>query len=317
MIGARVNGNIVPFDHSLETGDRVEIVTSRNSSGPKHEWLSIVKSSTARGKINQWFRAQNKDENVIKGKELLEKEATRKGFSFGELLGSDAKQEAVLRRYNFNNIDQLYASVGHGGIKEGQIITRFVNEHNKDNERKLRQDLINMTVDERIVAQNMQIDSSETKNKSSKSGIVVQGIGDLSVRFSKCCSPVPGDEIVAFVTRGRGVSVHRTDCNNIVHLPSLERARLIEAAWDVADGAQGMSFRADLNIICEDRVGLVLDISKILGDNNVPVKEMNARSLNNEAVFNIGIEISSRDHLDRICQKIMAVPGVAEIRRLS
>jgi len=317
MIGARVNGNIVPFDHSLETGDRVEVITSRNSSGPKHEWLNIVKSSTARSKINQWFRAQNKDENIVKGKELLEKEAGRKDFVLSELLGSSARQDVVLRKYNFNSIEQLYASVGHGGIKEGQIINRLINEHNKDNERKLRQDLLNMTVDERLVAENMQIDSSEKKNKNSKSGIVVQGIGDLSVRFSKCCSPVPGDEIVAFVTRGRGVSVHRTDCNNMIHLPSFERARLIEASWNIPDTEQGLSFRADLNIICEDRVGLIIDISKILSDNKVPVKDLNARSSGNEAIFNIGIEISSRDHLDRVCQKILAVPGVAEIRRLS
>ena len=317
MIGARVNGNIVPFDHALETGDRVEVITSRNSSGPKHEWLNIVKSSTARGKINQWFRAQNKDENIIKGKDLLEKEAERKGFEFSELLGPAIRQDVVLRKYNFNTIEQLYASVGHGGIKEGQIINRLINEHNKDNERKLRQDLLNMSVDERLVAENLQVDSSETKSKSSKSGIVVQGIGDLSVRFSKCCSPVPGDEIVAFVTRGRGVSVHRTDCNNVIHLPSLERARLIEATWNIPETEQGMSFRADLNIICEDRVGLIIDISKILSDNKVPVKELNARSVNNEAFFNIGIEISSRDHLDRVCQKILSVPGVAEIRRLS
>ena len=316
MIGARVNGNIVPFDHELTTGDRVEIVTSRNSSGPKHEWLNIVKSSAARSKINQWFRNQNKEENIVKGKDLLEKEAGRKNFVLSELL-TDVHKDVVLRKYNFNTIEQLYASVGHGGIKEGQIINRLINEYNKDNERRLRQELLNMTVDERLLAETLRLDEGETKSKHSKSGIIVQGIGDLSVRFSKCCSPVPGDEIVGFVTRGRGVSVHRTDCNNIVHLPSFERNRLIEAAWNVPDTAHWQTYRADLNIICEDRAGLVLDISKILADNKVPVKDLSARSSGSEAIFNIGIEISSRDHLDRVCQKIQAVPGVAEIRRLS
>jgi len=316
MIGARVNGNIVSFDYELQTSDRVEIITSRNSTGPKHEWLNIVKSSQARSKINQWFKNQNKEENIVKGKELLESEARRKKFEFSELL-TDTRKDIILRKYNFNTIEQLYASVGHGGIKDGQIINRLIDEHNKDAERRLRIELQNAAFDEQLLAENMQVDDNDTRKKSSKSGIVVQGIGDLSVRFSKCCSPVPGDEIVGFITRGRGVSVHRTDCSNIVHLSAFERDRLIEASWNVPDTEHGQNYRADLNIICEDRAGLIIDISKILSDNKVPVKTLNARSTGTEAIFNVGIEIGSREHLDRVCQKILAVPGVAEIRRFS
>ena len=316
MIGARVNGNIASFDQTLETSDRVEIVTSRNSTGPKHEWLNIVKSGTARSKINQWFKNQNKEENINKGKELLENEARRKEFEFDELL-TEVRKDIILRKYNYNTIEQMYASVGHGGIKEGQIINRLIDEHNKDVERQKRIELQQRALDDKALSEVMQIDESKTKQKSQLSGVVIQGVGDLSVRFSKCCSPVPGDEIVGFTTRGRGVSVHRTDCNNIVNLPSDERNRLLEASWNIPKSAQNTSYRADLNIICEDRAGLIIDISRIFTDDKVPVKNLNARSQDNEAIFNVAIEVTSRDQLDKVCQKILAVQGVAEIKRMT
>jgi len=316
MIGARVNGNIVPFDHVLGTSDRVEVITSRNSTGPKHEWLSIVKSSQARSKINQWFRNQNKEENINKGRDLLESEAKRKGFEFA-LLFTDARREPILRRYSFNTVEQLYASVGHGGIKEGQVVNRIIDEFNKDAERQRKIELQNSAFNEQILSEAMLVDEGETKSKSKKSGIVIQGVGDLSVRFSKCCSPVPGDEVVGFVTRGRGVSVHRTDCTNIIHLPADERARLTEVSWNIPESDISSNYRADLNIICEDRAGLIIDISKIFSDNKIPVKNLNARTYDNEAIFNVVIEIGSRDQLDRVCQKILNVAGVAEIKRIT
>ena len=315
MIGARVNGNIIPFDHVLATSDRVEIITSRNSTGPKHEWLNIVKSSQARNKINQWFKNQNKDENINKGKELLENEARRKKFEFSELF-TDLRKDIILRRYSFTTVEQLYSSVGHGGIKEGQVINRLIDEYNKEIERQRKIELQNAALDEQILSEAMHIDEGETKSKSKKSGIVIQGVGDLSVRFSKCCSPVPGDEVVGFVTRGRGVSVHRTDCVNIIHLPADERVRLTEVSWDIPENAVSSSYRADLNIICEDRAGLIMDISKIFSDNKVPVKGLNVRTHDNEAIFNVVVEISTREHLERVCQKILSVPGVSEIKRL-
>ena len=316
MIGARVNGNIVPFDHELSTSDRVEIITSRNSTGPKHEWHSMVKSSQARNKINQWFKNQNKEENINKGKDLLDAEAKRKGFEFSELF-SEVRREPILRRYSFNTEEQLFASVGHGGIKEGQIINRLIDEHNKDAERQRKIELQNAAFNEQILSEAMLIDEGETKIKSKKSGIIIQGVGDLSVRFSKCCSPVPGDEVVGFVTRGRGVSVHRTDCTNIVHLPADERERLTEVSWNVPENDHSSNYRADLNIICEDRANLIIDISRIFSDNKIPVKNLNARAVDNEAIFNVVVEIGSRDQLERVCQKILNVPGVAEIKRIT
>lgn len=316
MISARVNGSIVSFDYVLQTGDRVEVITSRNSTGPKHEWLSLVKTSQARNKINQWFKKENKEENIIRGKELMEVEAKRKGFDVINLL-TEARKKVILNKYSFKNMEALYASVGHGGMKEGQVINRLIEEYNKEQTYLKKLELEKKKAEETDLEDVMNVDYSVDKKTRKKSGIMVQGVGDLSVRFSKCCSPVPGDEIVGFTTRGRGVSIHRTDCTNIIHLPQSERHRLIEAEWSIPDSNDGMTFRADLNIICEDRMGLVIDISRIFSDYKISVKSINARSANNEAIFNIIIEISSRDQLDRVCQKILNIPGVGEIKRLT
>lgn len=318
MISARVNGSIASFDHVLETGDRIEVITSRNSTGPKHEWLSFVKTSQARSKINQWFKQENKEENIARGKELLEFEAKRKGFDIHNLL-TESRKRIILNKYNYKNMDALCASVGHGGIKEGQVINRLIEDYTKEQEYLKKLELEKLKAEDADLEEVMRVDGDDSyKDKGKKkSGIMVQGVGDLSVRFSKCCSPVPGDEIVGFTTRGRGVSIHRTDCTNIIHLNGDERHRLIEAEWSVPEGPDGMRFRADLSIICEDRMGLVIDISRIFSDFKIPVKNINARSSNNEAIFNIVIEITSRDQLDRMCQKILNIPGVGEIKRLT
>jgi GTP pyrophosphokinase len=315
MIGARVNGNIVKFDHVLVTSDRVEIITSQNSTGPKIEWLNMVKSAHARNKINQWFKHQNKEENIVKGKGILENESKRRGCEFSELF-TEERKNLILRRYNFNTADQLFASVGHGGIKEGHILKRLIDEFNKEAERQRRIELQNAAISDESLAEALVIDNSEkTKVKNQRSGIVITGVGDVFVRFSKCCSPVPGDDVVGFVTRGRGVSVHRTDCVNVINFPQDERARLTEVSWDAP--ANNPTYRADLNIICEDRLGLIIDISKVFSDNRVPVKHLSARTHANKAVFEVSVEIGSRENLDRVCQKVLSVEGVSDIRRMT
>ena len=317
MIGARVDGNIVSFDYKLQTGNRVEITTSRNSSGPKREWLNMTRTSQARSRINQWFRKENKEENVVRGKELLEIEARGKNFDFYELLTEDRKR-SLLTKYSFTTVEQLYASVGHGGIKEGQIVNKLIDDHNKEQEYLRRLELEKTTIESGDISKIVPIDEdSKTRNKKKKSGIEVQGVGDLSVKFSKCCSPVPGDEIVGFVTRGRGVSIHRTDCKNMIHLPEDERNRLIEASWNLPENAHDVSYRADLSIACEDRMGLIIDITKVFSEHKIAVKDLHARTHNTDAIFNVVIEISSRDQLERVCQKILNIPGVAEINRLT
>jgi len=316
MIGARVDDNIVSFDHKLQNGNRVEITTSRNSSGPKREWLNMAKTSQARSRINQWFRKENKEENIVRGRELLESEAKAKNFDFYELLTEDRKR-GLLTKYSFTSVEQLYSSVGHGGIKEGQIVNKLIDDYNKEQEYLRRLELEKKTIEEGDLSKIVPVDESGRGKTKKKSGIEVQGVGDLSVKFSKCCSPVPGDEIVGFITRGRGVSIHRTDCKNIIYLPEDERKRLIEASWNLPENAQDISYRADLSIACEDRMGLIIDISRVFTEHKIPVKDLHARSHNTEAIFNVVIEISSRDQLERVCQKILNIPGVAEINRLT
>ncbi len=307
MIGARVNGTIVTFDHQLSSGDRVEIITSQNSKGPSRDWLNIVKTGQAKNKINQWFKKENKEENIIKGKELLDKEAKKKGLVLSELLTNERKK-IVLNKFAFLEWDALCAAVGHGGIKEGQVINRLNEEYQKE-QAKLNPPEIKVE---------QESPSHHDKNRKSKSGITVRGVGDIDVRFSKCCTPVPGDEIIGFITRGRGVSIHRTDCINIINLDEIERHRLLEAEWQLPEkGSEGITYRAELRIICDDRMGLLVDISKFLTDEKISVKSLNARSSDGEAIFDIGMEISNRHQLERVKNKILSLDGVHQIDRIT
>jgi len=303
MVGARVNGKIVTFDYKIKNGDRVEIITSQNSKGPSRDWLKIVKSSQAKSKINQWFRKEFKEENIQRGKELIEKYAKAKNISLNELLKPEWL-EIVQRKYGFKNWDSVCASVGHGGLKEGQVVNRLYEEYKKVQQLK--------SIPNEVV-----IDVKENKSdKKSKNGIVVKGVEDVAVRFSKCCNPVPGDEIIGFVTRGRGVSIHRTDCVNMIHLTGEERERVIEAEWQAIEKVPNILYQTELQIIGSDRVGLLVDISKILTESKIPVKSLNARSDNKgTATFNITIEIKSVQQLNSISKKIRGLEGVSEIIR--
>ena len=220
MIGAKVNGKLVPIDYEIQNGDRIEIITSQNSKGPSRDWLNIVKSTQAKNKINQWIRSELKEENIVKGKELIAQYCKAKSINLTDI-NKPEYQSKVMRKYGFHDWDSALATLGHGGLKEGQVVNKMLEEYRKDHPIQLTdEDVLNNV-------------SSENKDKAvpqkSKSGIIVKGLYDVAVHFSKCCSPVPGDEIVGFVTRGRGVSIHRTDCINIMNLSELEKVRLIDA----------------------------------------------------------------------------------------
>ena len=245
MVGARVNGKMVNIDYKIQNGDQVEVVTSNNSNGPSMDWLKIVKSTQAKNKINQWFKLQNKEENIIKGKELIDKYCKSKGIVLQDILKPEY-MEKVRLKYSYKDWNSLVASVGHGGLKEGQIVNKLVEEYNKTHRKEITdQDVLNSTIGEK----------AENKTHTSKSGIIVEGMDDVAVRFSKCCSPVPGDEIIGFVTRGRGVSIHRTDCINIINLPDFERGRLIEASWAADEGKQDGKYMTEIVIYAHNRVG--------------------------------------------------------------
>ena len=221
MIGARVNGKLVPIEYVIQNGDRIEVITSQNSKGPSRDWLKIVKSTQAKSKISQWFKHQLKEENIVKGKELISNYCKMHTLVISEITKPEY-QGKVMRKYGFKDWDSVLAAVGHGGLKEGQVVNKLVEEYNK---------VIKKAKTDREILEEIPEGKAKTYVSKSSSGIIVKGMDDLAVRFSHCCNPVPGDEIVGFVTRGRGISIHRTDCINILHLPELDRVRLIDAEW--------------------------------------------------------------------------------------
>ena len=308
MIGARVNGKLVTIDYQINNGDRIEIITSQNSKGPSRDWLNIVKSTQAKNKINQWFKAEFKEENIVKGKELLANYCRSKGIVLSNIMRPEY-MEGIMKKYGFRNWDAVLAAVGHGGLKEGQIINKMVELY----EREHRQTLSNYEVLASI-AENSQ---NRINHQKSKSGIIVKGIDDVAVRFSKCCSPVPGDEIVGFVTRGRGVSIHRTDCVNMLNLSAMDRERLIDAEWQQSDkGSEEEKYVADINIYAANRHGLLADISKALTEKNINILSMNTR-INKQGVVTLStaFEISGREELNHIMEKIRNVESVIDIER--
>ena len=270
MVGAKVNSKIVKVDYIIKNGDRVEILTSQNSRGPSRDWLNIVKSTQARNKINQWFRKQFKQEDIIRGKELLETCARQRGYSLSALSDTQCI-ENVYKRYGLKNWDAVCASIGYGSIKEKQIIQRLIDENIKLKKMPITpQQILDAHSDKDGFVE-------EKQPKKSKSGIVVRGVGDVAVRFSKCCRPLPGDDIVGYITRGRGVSIHRQDCTNIVHMCEEEKERLIEAQWFNEEESH-RTYITEIQITGSDRLGIIVDISKILTDMKVPVKSLNART---------------------------------------
>ena len=308
MVGARVNGKLVNIDYQIKSGDRIEIITSQNSKGPSRDWLSIVKSTQARNKINQWFKQELKEDNILKGKEMLSTYCKTKGIVLSELTKPEIIEKA-LRKYGFKDWESMLASVGHGGLKEGQVINKLSEEY----EKRKKAEITDTQVLEEIV-QNEAKANKETSKKN-KGGIVVKGIHDVAVRFSKCCNPVPGDEIVGFVTRGRGISIHRTDCINILNFPDSERARLIEAEWE-STGSKEEKYGAEINIFANNRTGLIIDISRVFTEANIDVMFMNSRvNKKGLATINMGFDIHGKEELNRLVDKLRKIEGVTDIMR--
>ncbi|MCF0142224.1 MAG: bifunctional (p)ppGpp synthetase/guanosine-3',5'-bis(diphosphate) 3'-pyrophosphohydrolase, partial [Parasporobacterium sp.] len=310
MIGARVNDKIVPIGYQIQNGDRVEIITSQNSRGPSMDWLNLVKSPQAKTKINQWFRNNLKSDNIARGKELVEKYVKAKGINAPGLF-SPEYTDKILARYSCKDWDGILASIGHGGLKEGQIVNRLYDEYLKKNKKN---ELTDADVLEN--AEHKQSQAQDSK-KNHKNGIVVKGIHDVAVHFAKCCSPVPGDEIVGFVTRGRGITVHRTDCINMVNLSSVERARLIEAEWEKPSSAfVDEKYSVNINMYAVNRIGLLVDISRIMSERNMDVTSMNVRiNKQNMATIEMGFSISSTDELQKVTEKLRQIEGIKDITR--
>ncbi len=309
MVGARVNGKLVTIDYEIKNGDRIEIITSQNSKGPSRDWLNVVKSTQAKNKINQWFKNELKEDNIIKGKELLSTYCKSKNINLSDLLKQEY-MEAVMRKYGFRDWDAVLAAIGHGALKEGQVVNKMQELYDREHKKALTNEEVLRNIVEMGNA-----NSGRPIAMKTKSGIVVKGIEDLSVRLSKCCSPVPGDEIVGFITRGRGVSIHRTDCVNMMNLPEMERVRLIDAEWQ-APGNGGEKYVAEIKIFANNRNGLLVDISKALTERNIDILSMNTRiSRQGTATLQTTFEIVSREELNRVIEKIRGIESVIDIER--
>ena len=309
MIGARVNGKLVTIDYVINNGDRVEILTSQNSKGPSRDWLNVVKSTQAKNKINQWFKNELKDDNIIKGRELLLSYCKAKAINQVDIMRPEY-MESIMKKFGFRDWESVLAALGHGGLKEGQIINKMKEMYDRDHPKELSDEEVIRAVEESAAAKQM-LPRSKTEN-----GIVVKGIHDVAVRFSKCCSPVPGDEIIGFVTRGRGISIHRTDCVNIINLPEIERSRLIDAEWqDESIDGKGRYF-AEITIYANNRNGLLADVSRALTEKNIDIQSMNTRtSKQGVATMNVAFEISSKEELNRVIDKLHNIESVLSIER--
>ena len=308
MVGARVNGKLVNIDYKIQNGDRIEILTSQNSRGPSRDWLNIVKSTQAKNKINQWFKKEFKEDNIIRGKEMISAYCKAKSIVLSNIL-KPKYQEVVQRKYGFRDWDAVLAAIGHGGLKEGQVVNRLVEEYGKEHKQEL--------TDEVVLEKVAEAAKNKVHIAKSKSGIVVKGIDDVAVRFSRCCNPVPGDEIVGFVTRGRGLSIHRTDCVNMIHLTEAERARLIDAEWesDVTE-KDGGQYLAEIKMFADDRQGLLMEMSKIFTESKIDVKSLNVRtSKQGTATIEAGFIVHGREELAHIIEKFRQLDGVLDIER--
>ena len=307
MVGARVNGKLVNIDYKIQNGDRIEILTSQNSKGPSRDWLNIVKSTQAKSKINSWFKKEYKEDNIIRGKDLISAYCKSKGINLPDII-KPKYQQIVQKKYGFRDWDAVLAAIGHGGLKEGQVVNRLLEEYEKEHKKEI--------TDENILEKISEANKQRVHIAKSKSGIVVKGINDMAVRFSKCCNPVPGDEIVGFVTRGRGMSIHRTDCINIINLSDVERSRLITAEWEDNDLEEGGQYLAELKIFADDRRGLLLDVSKVFTEEKIDVKSMNTRtSKKGTATMEMGFVVHGREELNRVIGKLRQIENVIDIER--
>jgi GTP pyrophosphokinase len=305
MIGAKVNGKLVPIDYKIQNGDRIEVITSQNSRGPSRDWLAIAKSTSTKNKINQWFRNELKEENIVKGRELLIEYCKSKGIDLFSISKPEF-QNIVIKKYGFHDWNAVLAAVGHGGLKEGQIVNKMLELNDKEHKRNI--------TDEEVLA--AVAESNVTPQVSgSDNAIIVKGVHDVAVRFSKCCNPVPGDDICGFVTRGRGVSIHRRDCVNVIKMQEEDRSRLIEARWQ-SDSQSFGKYAATIKIFANNRNGLLADISRALTEKNIDIISMNTRtSKQGLATMETSFQVSSRNQLREIVDKIRQIDSVIDIER--
>ncbi|WP_324824103.1 bifunctional (p)ppGpp synthetase/guanosine-3',5'-bis(diphosphate) 3'-pyrophosphohydrolase [Sinanaerobacter sp. ZZT-01] len=302
-IGAKVNGKMVPIDYTLSNGQIVDIVTSSNSKGPSIDWLKIAKSNTARNKIRAWLKKENKSESSDKGKEMLDKYAKRKGYDLQQILKNQYINKAA-KALNYSNTEDLYTAISYGGVILSKVMVMLEGYYHEEKQAELKK-------------KEKEQSKAETKRKQRKinpTGVTVEGVDNLLIRFSKCCNPVPGDEIVGFITKGRGISVHRKDCINILSLPENERKRFIHVEWD--QDKKDLSYDVDIIILAEDRKGLFSDLSRLCEDMDVHITGVNAKSAKDRIVnITMTLSISNTSQMEKVLRSLRSVQGVADVYR--
>ena len=304
MVAAKVNGRIVPFDFRLKNGDIVEVVTSQSAHGPSRDWVKIARSSNARSKIRQWLKRERRDENVVTGRASFESELRRCGVSLKELT-NDENLPGILKKLTYRSLDDLYAAIGYGGISSLKVIGRI----REDIQRILHQHQVERQAEVPVEGH------PEVTRTHSEKGIIVEGLSNCLVKFSKCCTPVPGDDIVGFITKGYGVSVHRRDCPNAdpARRSPNEKGRWIKVSW--ADDVEG-TFRTTLQVVAKDRINLIMDISTVLSSTKTHVGSLNARSTpDGFALITLDTDISSSDQLKTVMRRIEQISGVMRVTR--
>lgn len=302
--GAKINGKMVPIDTPLKTGDIVEIVTSSTSRGPSRDWLNFAKSSQAKSKIRQWFKRTNKEDNIDKGRDSFEREIKRQGILYDEAMKLE-NLDSALKRFNLTNAEEMYSSIGSGAISASQFVTR-IKEEIRRNDTTKEDNWKELEKQQRGL-------KKPVAKEAQKPGIEVKGEKDLLVRFAKCCNPVPGDDITGFITKGRGVSIHRKDCKNFDNLLKEEPERLVEVKWT---GEYSTDFVADIQIEADDRQGMISEVTTAIADLKMDIKAINARTFkNNEVIINITVQVSDTDMLEKVIKKCRKIGGVHDIYR--
>jgi GTP pyrophosphokinase len=309
-IGAKVNNRIVPLDYKLKTGDIVEILTSKHSYGPSQDWLKIAQSSHARAKIRQWFKKEKREENVIKGREMLERELWRIGLDSSEWMTEDKLQE-VAKKFSFNDVEDMMSAIGLGGITAAQVCTRLTEKLRKEAEEAQQIQLTNTVKELKPPGA-----GAMTSRKRANHGVKAKGVDNLLVRFARCCNPVPGDEITGYITRGRGVSVHRKDCSNLPTAGSddEEAARVIEVEWEESVEA---NYNVEIEILGHDRKGLLNEVLQAVSESKTNITAVSGRSDKNKmSIIHMTILIRNKDHLQSVVDKIKRVKDIFSVQRI-
>ena len=315
-VGAKDNGKMVTIDHPLENGDIVEIVTNPNAVGPSIDWLKIAKSSSARNKIRQWLKKENKTDAVDKGKDLIDRYMRKKGYDPRELLKNVFVNKAV-KALGYKNTDELYTQLSNGGSLQSKLVSLLLgyDEEEKHAEAAEKEQTLLDNLHEISERAQRRAQNARKMRKNEKSGVKVEGVDNLMIRMARCCNPVPGDDIIGFITKGRGISVHRKDCDNLKSLPPQERARFIDVSWDT-DNTQDKSFNAELPLIAKDQKSMISSISKICEDLDVNISGLNAKANKDETVvINLNLSIQNKEQMEKIIRSLKNVPGIMEAYR--